>query len=165
MKCIWPKEHVQVIDYEIKWTLNGNVILNSDKRKITPFYNETTYKIQQVTTPLRLHYIVLPDESYNVDKKKYVKHQSHRSTGIEKFDLVDEVFIWMIRQMIEIFLLVLTLFVFWMLCIYSFSVLEQLKLTLICKNIMKLADFGVESSRIVCLSSISTTYATMTMMF
>ncbi|CAC5387556.1 unnamed protein product [Mytilus coruscus] len=320
MQCKWPKKHVPVIDYEIKWTLNGNVILNSDKRKITStrgnynvetlsiflidekdygkyeswvssnpteknigryskscmiaamvmtqmhdiesyiyvpvgnvltleyeiefsfqtkvlswdyqiesiligattlenhskilfhgcslfsrialmgryydidkptiawmsnkrihlhatictfapmfgthsiyitreFSNETTYKTQHVTTPLRLHYIVLPDESYNVYKKKYVKYRSDRLTGIEKSDLVDEVLIWLIRQIIEVFLLVLTLFAFWKLCKYSFYVLDKLILTPICKYIMKLADFGVESSNIACLSSISTAYA------
>ncbi|CAG2253205.1 unnamed protein product [Mytilus edulis] len=48
MKCIWPEEHVQVIDYEIKWTFNVNVILNSDRRKITSTrgnYNVETLSI------------------------------------------------------------------------------------------------------------------------
>ncbi|CAG2253204.1 unnamed protein product [Mytilus edulis] len=123
------------------------------------FYNETTCKTQHVTTPLRLHYIVLPDKSYNVYKKKYVNYQSNRLKGIEKSDLIDEVLVWLIRQIIEVFLLVLTLFVFWKLCNYSFYVLDKLIITPTCKYIMKISDFGEEKSNIACLSSISAAYA------
>lgn len=121
---------------------------------IRDFYNETTKMKQNVTTPLRLTYIVLPDESYNIYNKDYEQYRAMRFEDAEKSDLLDEVRIWLTRQISEILLFFLGVFTFLTICKYLICQLNKHRVSAICKYISRLAGFGVERSSDACLGNI-----------
>ncbi|VDI76593.1 Hypothetical predicted protein [Mytilus galloprovincialis] len=111
------------------------------------FYNETTSKTHHVITPLRLKYIVLPDE-YKIYNKRYTTFQKHSSKDIKKAMLVDKVKKLLITQIIEVFLIVLAFYTFWK---HSFYLFDKHMLSPICKCVIKLVNLGADSFSIACL--------------
>lgn len=77
------------------------------------YYNETTQNKQNVTTRLRLKYIVLPTKSYNSYDKDNNETQPYPFENTEKSYLEGEIISCSVRQIIEVLLLVFSSFFIW----------------------------------------------------
>lgn len=77
------------------------------------YYNETTQNKQNVTTRLRLKYIVLPAKSYNTYDKDNNETQPYPFENTEKSYLEREFISCSVRKIIEVLLLVFSSFFIW----------------------------------------------------
>ncbi|CAC5387576.1 unnamed protein product [Mytilus coruscus] len=116
------------------------------------FYNETTKTKQNVTTPLRPAFTVLPDESYNIYNKSYKQYNEFED--VKKSDILDEAKILLFRQMVEITLLILIAFTLLRLSRYLICQFDKHVISKISKYVIFLTGFEVESSSDACLGNI-----------
>lgn len=110
------------------------------------FYNESTKTKQIVTTQLRPTFIVIPDESYNIFNKSYARYNGKRFEHVDKSDILDEAKMLLFRQMIEIIMLMVTVFILLIFCRYSIRQFNKHVISKISMYIFYLAGFEVESS-------------------
>lgn len=125
------------------------------------FYNETAKVKQKVTSPLGLYLIVLPAEPYITKfcNKNYEKYHTTSLKDIERSDLLGEVYVWLLRQVIELLLIAFIVFTLFNVLKYFILQVDQYVVSNICILFFKLAGYEVDESSGSYLEQLAKEYA------